>query len=112
MGFKYYVSMFSIILDPPPFRQRCQHIWSNIMRTHIGLKVCHFLLSVVSITEGPENKIRRKSGIHSSVPCRDSISKQFLFNWVSKEIEKKLCFLGPLFYGLSVVLIYVLCYSC
>ena len=58
------------------------------MRTHIGLKICHFLLSVVSITEGPENKIMRKSGIHSSVPCRDSILEQFLFSWVSKRIQE------------------------
>ena len=53
------------------------------MRTHIGLKICHFLLSVVSITEGPKNKIMRKSGIHSSVPCRDSTLEQFLFYRVS-----------------------------
>ena len=33
------------------------HIWSNFMRTHIGLKICHFLQSVVSITEGPKTKL-------------------------------------------------------
>ena len=54
-------------------------IWSNFMRTHIGLKICHFLQSVVSITEGPKNKIIKKSGIHSSAPCRDSTLEQFLF---------------------------------
>ena len=64
------------------------HIWSNIMRTHIGLKICHFLQSVVSITEGPKNKIMRKSGIHSSVPCRDSTLEQFLFNRVSRKNAK------------------------
>ena len=64
------------------------NILSNFMRTHIGLKICHFLLSVVSITEGPENKIMRKFCIHSSVPCRDSTLEQFLFNLVSKKIEK------------------------
>ena len=42
-------------------------IWSNFMRMHIGLKICHFLQSVVSITEGPK-KIMRKSGTHTSVP--------------------------------------------
>ena len=82
------------------------------MRTHISLKICHFLLSVVSITEGPKNKIMRKSGIHSSVPCRDNTLEQFLFCWVSKNIEKPDVSLGPLFYGISVVLIDVFCYSC
>ena len=38
------------------------------MRMHIGLTICYFLLSTVSITEGPKNKIIKKSGIHSSVP--------------------------------------------
>ena len=88
------------------------HIWSNFMRTHIGLRICHFLPSVVSNTEGPKNKIMRKSGIHSSVPCRDSTIEQFLFCWVSKKNWKTWCFLGPLFYGRSVVLIDVLCYTC
>ena len=68
------------------------------MRMHIGPKICHFLLSNVSITEGPKNKIMKKSGIHSSVPCRDSTLKQVLFCWVSKNIEKNdvslsLCFM-------------------
>ena len=64
------------------------HIWSNFMRMHIGLKICHFLQSVVSIIEGPKNKIMSKSDIHSSVPCRDSALEQFLFSWVPKKIEK------------------------
>ena len=64
------------------------NIWSNFMRMHIGLKICHFLQSVVSITEGPKNKIIRKSGIHSSVPCRDSTLEQFLFYRVSRKNEK------------------------
>ena len=58
------------------------------MRTHIGLKICHFLQSVVSITEGPKNKIMRKSGIHSSAPCRGSTLEQFLFYRVSGKIAK------------------------
>ena len=44
----------------------------SITRMHIGLKICHVVQIVVSITEGPKNKIMRKSGIHSSVPCWDS----------------------------------------
>ena len=36
------------------------------MRMHIDLIICHFLLSTVSITEGPKNKIVRKSGIHKA----------------------------------------------
>ena len=63
-------------------------IWLNFMRTHIDLKICHFLLSVVSITEGPKNKIMRKSGIHSSVPCWDSTLEQFLFYRVSGKNAK------------------------
>ena len=63
------------------------HIWSNFMSMHIDLNICHFLKSVVSITEGPKNKIMGKSGIHGSVPCWDSTFEQFLFCWVSKKIE-------------------------
>ena len=64
------------------------YIWSDFMRIHTCLKICHFLQSVVSITEGPKNKIMRKSGIHSSVPCWDSMLEQFLFCWVSKKNSK------------------------
>ena len=70
------------------------HIWSNFMRTHIGLKICHFLPSVVSITEGPENKIMRKSGIHSSFLCSCSTLEQFLFYRVSRKNAKKDIFLS------------------
>ena len=94
------------------FVKPSSYIWSNFIRTHIGLKICHFLLSVGSITESPKNQIMRKSGIHSSVPCQDSTLEQFLFWWVSKKNGKIWCFLGSLFYGSSVVLIDVLCYSC
>ena len=68
------------------------NIWSNFMRTHIGQKNCHFLQSVVGITEGPKNKIMRKSGIHSSARCRDSTLKQFLFYRVSRKIQKVISF--------------------
>ena len=53
---------------------------------HIGLPICHFLLSTVSIPEGPKNKIMRKSGIHSSGPCRDRTLKQFSFCWVNEKV--------------------------
>ena len=62
------------------------------MRTHIGLKICHFLQSVVSITEGSKNKIMRKSGIHSSARCRDSTLEQFLFYRVSRKMQKVISF--------------------
>ena len=64
------------------------YIWSNMMRMHICQNKCHFLGPILRGTEGPKNKIMRKSGIHSSVPCRDSTIEQFLFCWVSKKIEK------------------------
>ena len=65
------------------------------MRTHIGLKICHFLQLVVSITEGPKNKIMKKSGIHSSVPCRDSTLEQFLFYRLSGKNAKSHIFWNP-----------------
>ena len=70
-----------LIITTPSWnlRQSCiiitTPLWNlkrSFSRTHIGLKFCHFLQSVVSITEGPKNKIMRKSGIHSSAPCRES----------------------------------------
>ena len=48
----------------------------------------YFLLSILSITEGPTNKIMRKSGIPSSVPCRDSTLEQFFFYRVSGKMQK------------------------
>ena len=33
------------------------NIWSNFMRMHFVLNICHFLQSVVSITEGPKTKL-------------------------------------------------------
>ena len=65
------------------------------MRMHIDPKICHFLLSPVSITEGPKNKIMRKSGIHSSVPCRDSTLEQFLFYRLSGKNAKRDTFWNP-----------------
>ena len=32
-------------------KSREQHIWSNVMRTHIDLKICHFLPSILRVTE-------------------------------------------------------------
>ena len=59
---------------------------------HIDLKICHFLQAVVSITEGSKNKIMRKSGIHSSVPCWYSTLEKFLFFRVSGKMQKAICF--------------------
>ena len=90
---------------------RYQHlcnIWSNFMRTHIGLKICHFLQSVVSITKGQKNKIMRKSGIQSSVPFRDRTLEQFLFSLVSKIIEKNGLSLG-LFFMAKVLFWWMYC---
>ena len=56
------------------------------MRMHIGLIICHFLLSTVSITESPKNKIMGKSGLYGLYPCRGSPVKQFLFYRVSRKI--------------------------
>ena len=64
------------------------------MRTHIGLKICHFLQSVVSITEGPKNKIMRKSGIHSSAPCRGSTLEQFCFTGCPEKLQKAMSFVA------------------
>ena len=77
-----------IVLTDSTIKALCEVIWSNFMRTHICLNICHFLQSVVSITEGPKNKIMRKSGIHSSVPCWDSTWEQFLFYRVSGKNKK------------------------
>ena len=68
--------------------EQAQNKWSNFIWMHIGLTICHFLLSVVSITGGPKNKILRKSGIHSSVPCWNSTLEQFLFYRVSGKNAK------------------------
>ena len=79
------------------------------MRTHIGLKICHFLQSVVSITEGPKNKIMRKSGIHSSVPCRDSTLEQFLFYRVSRKNSKEDIFWNPSYNTINLSKQYLSC---
>ena len=42
---------------------------------------------IVSIAEGPKNKIMRVSGIHSAVPCRDSTLEQF---WLMAEPRQTL----------------------
>ena len=66
-----------------------------MMRMHICPKICHFLLSTVGITEGPKNKIMKKSGIHSSVPCRDSTLEQLLFCRLSGKNAKRDTFWNP-----------------
>ena len=45
-------------------------------------------MSHFAFTEGPKNKIMRKSGIHSSVQCWDSTLEQFLFYRVSGKNAK------------------------
>ena len=47
-------------------------IWSKVMRMHIGLIICHFLVSAVSITESPKNKIMGKTGFYGLFACRGS----------------------------------------
>ena len=71
-------------------------IWSNLMRTHICLNICHYLLSVVSITEGPKNKIMRKSCLYGLYPSLGSPVKQFLFYRVSRKIAKIVIFEAPI----------------
>ena len=58
------------------------------MRMHIGLIICHFLLSTVSITESPKNKIIGKSGLYGLYPYQGSPVKRFLFYGVSRKIVK------------------------
>ena len=53
-------------------------IWSEIMRMHIGLLICHFLLSTLSITKSTKNKMMGKSGLYGLYPCWGSPVKQFL----------------------------------
>ena len=62
------------------------------MRMHICQNKCHFLGPILRGTEGPKNKIMRKSGIHSSVPCWDSTLEQFLFYRVSGKNKKTISF--------------------
>ena len=65
------------------------HIWSKVMRMHIGLIICHFLLSTVSITESPKNKIMGKAGLYGLYPCRGSPVKQFFFTGCPEKLQKK-----------------------
>ena len=62
------------------------------MRIHIGLTISHFLLLTVSITEDQRNKNLGETGIHSSVPCRDSILEQFLYYRVAQKMQNVISF--------------------
>ena len=55
-----------------------------MMRMHIDLAICHFLLLTVIITEVAKNENMGKTGYHGSLPCWDSTVEQFLFCMVSK----------------------------
>ena len=55
----------------------------------------HFLLSTVTITESPKNKIMGKSGLYGLYPCRGSPVKQLLFYRVSRKIAKTAFFEAP-----------------
>ena len=46
--------LLEIATIPSSTKRAC--IWSNFMRMHIGIKICHFLQSVVCITEGPKKQ--------------------------------------------------------
>ena len=59
---------------------------------HICLTNCHFLLLTVNITEGPKNEIMGKTGLHSSVQCRDSILKHFCFTGCPEKMQKGITF--------------------
>ena len=48
------------------------YIWSKVMRRNIGLMICHFLVSAVSITESPKNKIMGKTGFYGLSACQGS----------------------------------------
>ena len=54
------------------YPERSVIIWSKVMRSHIGLIICHFLVSAVSITESPKNKIMGKTGFYGLSACRGS----------------------------------------
>ena len=64
------------------------HIWLKMMRMHIDLKICHFLLFTLSIAEAGKSKNKGETGIHGPSLCRGSTTKQFLFHRVLKKMEK------------------------
>ena len=70
------------------------YIWLKIMRMHIGLKICNFLLLNITITE-VRKKIMRKTGIYVLFPYRGSTVKQFLFYRVSRKSAKPVIFEAP-----------------
>ena len=59
-----------------------------MMRMHIDLKICHFLLFTLSIAEAEKSKNKGETGIHGPSLCRGSTTKQFLFHRVLKKIVK------------------------
>ena len=71
-----------------PVMTSYNHIWLKMMRMHIDLKICHFLLMTVSIAEARNSKNKGKAGIHGPSPCRGSTTEQFLFHRVLKKMAK------------------------
>ena len=63
-------------------------IWLKMMRMHIDLKICHFLLFTLSIAEAGKSKNKGETGIHGPSLCRGSTTKQFLFHRVLKKMAK------------------------
>ena len=66
----------------------CSFIWLKMMRMHIDLKICHFLLFTLSIAEAGKSKNKGETGIHGPSLCRGSTTKQFLFHRVLKKMAK------------------------
>ena len=68
--------------------KKYKSIWLKMMRMHIDLNICHFLLLSVSIAEAWKSKIKGKTGIHSPSPCWGSTTEPFLFHRVFQKMAK------------------------
>ena len=75
--------------------QGIRHIWSKVMRMYIGLIICHFLVSAVSITKSQKNKIMGKTDFYGLSACQGSAVEWFLFYRVSRKIAKNAIFGAP-----------------
>ena len=64
------------------------HIWSNVMRTHIGLIICHFSPSILRVTGTKKTKLWRKTGPQCYQLYRWSILKYFIHYRVSQKWSK------------------------
>ena len=70
------------------FQVLSDFIWLKMMRMHIDLKICHFLLFTLSIAEAGKSKNKGETGIHGPSLCWGSTTKQFLFHRVLKKMAK------------------------